>query len=59
VHRLQKKPISSDDKAIEQIDPVILAVKHTPIAKMGDAGIKALLAPGGSIYDLRPEALVA
>ena len=29
-------------------DAIILAVKHEPIAKMGEAGIKALLAPGGS-----------
>ena len=34
-------------------DAVILAVKHEPIAKMGEAGIKALLAPGGLIYDLK------
>jgi UDP-N-acetyl-D-galactosamine dehydrogenase len=34
-------------------DAVILAVKHTPIAQMGEAGIKALLAPGGLIYDLK------
>ena len=34
-------------------DAIILAVKHAPIAKMGEAGIKALLAPGGLIYDLK------
>jgi UDP-N-acetyl-D-glucosamine/UDP-N-acetyl-D-galactosamine dehydrogenase len=34
-------------------DAVILAVKHEPIAKMGEAGIKALLAPAGLIYDLK------
>ena len=34
-------------------DTIILAVKHEPIAKMGEAGIKALLAPGGLIYDLK------
>ena len=34
-------------------DTVILAVKHAPIAEMGEAGIKALLAPGGLIYDLK------
>jgi UDP-N-acetyl-D-glucosamine/UDP-N-acetyl-D-galactosamine dehydrogenase len=34
-------------------DAVILAVKHEPIAKMGEAGIKALLARGGLIYDLK------
>ena len=34
-------------------DAVILAVKHTPIALMGEAGIKALLIPGGLIYDLK------
>ncbi len=34
-------------------DAIILAVKHAPIAQMGEAGIKALLAPGGLIYDLK------
>lgn len=34
-------------------DAIILAVKHAPIAKLGEAGIKALLAPGGLIYDLK------
>ena len=34
-------------------DAIILAVKHEPIAKMGEAGIKALLGPGGLIYDLK------
>jgi UDP-N-acetyl-D-glucosamine/UDP-N-acetyl-D-galactosamine dehydrogenase len=34
-------------------DAIILAVKHAPIAKMGEAGIKALLAPDGLIYDLK------
>jgi len=34
-------------------DAIILAVKHEPIAKMGEAGIKALLTPGGLIYDLK------
>jgi UDP-N-acetyl-D-galactosamine dehydrogenase len=34
-------------------DAVILAVKHEPIAKLGENGIKALLAPGGLIYDLK------
>ena len=32
---------------------IILAVNHEPIAKLGEAGIKALLAPGGLIYDLK------
>ena len=32
---------------------VVLAVRHDPIAEMGEAGIKALLAPGGLIYDLK------
>jgi UDP-N-acetyl-D-galactosamine dehydrogenase len=32
---------------------VILAVKHDPIAQMGEAGIKALLTPDGLIYDLK------
>lgn len=36
-----------------QFDAIILAVKHDPIAKLGEAGIKALLAPGGLIYDLK------
>ena len=34
-------------------DAIILAVKHDAIAAMGEAGIKALLAPGGLIYDLK------
>ena len=34
-------------------DAIILAVKHEAIAKLGEAGIKALLAPGGLIYDLK------
>ena len=34
-------------------DAIILAVKHDPIAALGEVGIKALLAPGGLIYDLK------
>ena len=34
-------------------DAIILAVKHDPIAKLGEPGIRALLAPGGLIYDLK------
>ena len=34
-------------------DAIVLAVKNDPIAKLGEAGIKALLAPGGLIYDLK------
>jgi UDP-N-acetyl-D-galactosamine dehydrogenase len=34
-------------------DAIILAVKHEAIAKMGEVGIKALLAPGGLIYDMK------
>jgi UDP-N-acetyl-D-glucosamine/UDP-N-acetyl-D-galactosamine dehydrogenase len=34
-------------------DAIILAVKHAPIAEMGEAGIKALLAPDGLIYDMK------
>jgi len=34
-------------------DAIILAVKHDAIAKLGEVGIKALLAPGGLIYDLK------
>jgi UDP-N-acetyl-D-galactosamine dehydrogenase len=34
-------------------DAVILAVDHDQIAKLGEAGIKALLAPNGVIYDLK------
>jgi UDP-N-acetyl-D-galactosamine dehydrogenase len=34
-------------------DALILAVKHERIAKLGEAGIKALLTPGGLIYDLK------
>ena len=36
-----------------QFDAIILAVKHEPIARLGEAGINALLAPGGLIYDLK------
>ena len=36
-----------------QFDAIILAVNHEPIARLGEAGIKALLAPGGLIYDLK------
>lgn len=32
---------------------IILAVKHDPIAQMGEEGVKALLSPGGLIYDLK------
>ncbi|MGH6865525.1 MAG: nucleotide sugar dehydrogenase [Methyloceanibacter sp.] len=32
---------------------IILAVKHAPIAALGEHGIKALLAPDGLIYDLK------
>ena len=34
-------------------DAIILAVKHDAIAKLGEPGIKALLGPGGLIYDLK------
>jgi UDP-N-acetyl-D-glucosamine/UDP-N-acetyl-D-galactosamine dehydrogenase len=34
-------------------DAIILAVNHEPIAALGEAGIKTLLAPGGLIYDLK------
>jgi UDP-N-acetyl-D-galactosamine dehydrogenase len=34
-------------------DAIILAVKHEPIARLGEAGIKALLAADGLIYDLK------
>jgi UDP-N-acetyl-D-galactosamine dehydrogenase len=34
-------------------DAIILAVNHDPIARLGEAGIKALLASGGLIYDLK------
>jgi UDP-N-acetyl-D-galactosamine dehydrogenase len=34
-------------------DAIILAVKHQPIAALGESGIKTLLAPGGLIYDLK------
>jgi UDP-N-acetyl-D-galactosamine dehydrogenase len=34
-------------------DAIILAVKHAPIAALGETGVKALLAPGGLIYDLK------
>ena len=32
---------------------IILAVKHAPIVELGESGVKALLAPGGLIYDLK------
>jgi UDP-N-acetyl-D-glucosamine/UDP-N-acetyl-D-galactosamine dehydrogenase len=35
-----------------EFDTIILAVKHEPIAALGEIGVKALLAPGGLIYDL-------
>ena len=34
-------------------DAIILAVKHAAIATLGETEIKALLAPGGLIYDLK------
>ena len=34
-------------------DAIVLAVNHTDIASLGEAGIKALLAPNGLIYDLK------
>jgi UDP-N-acetyl-D-galactosamine dehydrogenase len=34
-------------------DAVILAVQHDEIAKLGEAGVKTLLAPNGLIYDLK------
>ena len=34
-------------------DAIILTVKHDPIARLGEAGVRALLAPGGLIYDLK------
>ena len=34
-------------------DAIILAVKHAPITALGEAGVKALLAPDGLIYDLK------
>jgi len=36
-----------------QFNAIILAVKHAPIAELGERGIRALLAPGGLIYDLK------
>jgi UDP-N-acetyl-D-galactosamine dehydrogenase len=38
---------------VGSFDAIILAVNHEPIAGMGEDGIKALLAPGGLIYDLK------
>jgi UDP-N-acetyl-D-galactosamine dehydrogenase len=43
----------SNDLPKGPFDAIILAVKHDPIAQLGEAGIKALLAPGGLIYDLK------
>jgi len=34
-------------------DAIIVAVNHAPIAALGEAGIRALLTPGGLIYDLK------
>ena len=34
-------------------DAAILAVKHDPIAQLGEDGVKALLTPQGLIYDLK------
>jgi UDP-N-acetyl-D-galactosamine dehydrogenase len=34
-------------------DAIVLAVKHDPIAALGEIGIRALLAPNGLIYDLK------
>ena len=34
-------------------DAIILAVEHDPIVELGEAGMKALLAPGDLIYDLK------
>jgi UDP-N-acetyl-D-galactosamine dehydrogenase len=34
-------------------DAIVLAVKHDPIAALGETRINALLAPGGLIYDLK------
>jgi len=36
-----------------QFNAIVLAVRHAPIAELGESGIKALLAPGGLIYDLK------
>jgi UDP-N-acetyl-D-galactosamine dehydrogenase len=36
-----------------QFNAIILAVKHAPIAELGEGGVSALLAPGGLIYDLK------
>jgi UDP-N-acetyl-D-galactosamine dehydrogenase len=43
----------SNDLPQGPFDAIILAVKHDPIAALGEAGIWALLAPGGLIYDLK------
>jgi UDP-N-acetyl-D-galactosamine dehydrogenase len=43
----------SNDLPQGPFDAIILTVKHDPIAQLGEAGIKALLAPGGLIYDLK------
>ena len=43
----------TNDLPCGPFDAIILAVKHQAIAKLGEAGIKALLAPGGLIYDLK------
>jgi UDP-N-acetyl-D-glucosamine/UDP-N-acetyl-D-galactosamine dehydrogenase len=43
----------TNDLPIGPFNTVILAVKHDPIARMGEIGIKALLAENGLIYDLK------
>ena len=37
----------------KSFDAVILAVKHDLISQLGEGGVKALLAHGGLIYDLK------
>jgi UDP-N-acetyl-D-galactosamine dehydrogenase len=34
-------------------DAVILAVKHDQIVKLGESGVRAVLAPDGLVYDLK------
>jgi UDP-N-acetyl-D-galactosamine dehydrogenase len=43
----------TNDLPCGPFDVIILAVKHEAIAKLGEEGIKSLLAPGALIYDLK------
>ena len=51
---LHEYGIAIDNKLPQgPFDTVVLAVKHTAIAELGETGIRNLLAPNGLIYDLK------